>query len=59
MSGFVCAQLSGNDCLEWVQVTPLLPPLTIADGLEIGSAFLVACVIAWGISLVAAQFIPR
>jgi hypothetical protein len=59
MSVSGCAEFTAGQCTQWVEITPLLPPLTIADGLEIGSAFLVACVIAWGISLVAAQFIPR
>lgn len=59
MSSFVCAQVVNNQCAEWVQTTFLLPPLSIPDALQIGGAFLAACVVAWGIQLIAAQLIPR
>ena len=56
---YSCAQVVNNVCSEWVQTSYLLPPLSISDALPIGSAFLGACVVAWGISLVASQLIPR
>lgn len=56
---FVCAQVQNDVCIEWVQTTFLLPPLSIEDAMRLGSGYFLACVTAWGVSMVASNFFKR
>lgn len=56
---YVCAEVQNNVCTEWVQATFLLPPLSIEDALQLGWVYMLACITAWGISMVASQFFKR
>ena len=45
-----CAQdpaATGGTCVEWVEVAPLFPPLTLQEGGQIGVAILMAMAVAW------------
>lgn len=56
---YVCAELSGTQCLAWVERASILPPLTIQQGAELGSLVLLCYAAAWGCSIVARQFLNR
>jgi len=56
---YVCSQVIDGACAEWVQATFLLPPLSVADALTLGWKYLAVMASAWGISLIAANIMPR
>jgi hypothetical protein len=56
---YVCAQVTNGACVEWVQATFLLPPLSVADALTLGWKYVAVMASAWGVSLIAANIMPR
>lgn len=56
---YVCAQLDGLNCVEWVERAYLLPPLSIEQGAILGASVLGVHVIAWGCSLVIRQLLNQ
>lgn len=51
---FVCSEVSDTgDCVEWVEVGPLLlPPLSASDGAIIGASLLTIAAVGWGVRYV-------
>jgi hypothetical protein len=57
---YICAQLSEQgECQVWSEYFGLLPPLSIADALELSAAAFGVWALAWGVRLVVYQFINR
>lgn len=52
---YVCAQLDGLNCLEWVERAYLLPPLSLTDGALLGGAVFAVYLTSWGISVILRQ----
>lgn len=59
MTTFVCAELLNGSCALWVERADFLPPLSMAQGAELGALVLLCYATSWGISLVAKQLMPR
>jgi len=56
---YVCAQLDGLTCAEWVERAYLLPPLSMEEGAILGASVLAVYATAWGCSLVIRQLLNQ
>lgn len=57
---YICAQLSDTgECQVWSEYFGLLPPLSIADALELSALAFVVWAVAWGVRHVVGLFINR
>lgn len=45
---YACAELVNGVCSVWVEQSPIIPPLSIADGLILGSSVIACYAAAWG-----------
>lgn len=55
---FICAQLSGTVCTQWVERSDLLS-LPAGSGLQIGGSLLLLSATAWGIQQIARLLLNR
>lgn len=58
MTTFVCVQLDGATCVAWAQSFSL-PPLSIAEGGELGFKILLVYATAWGCNLIVRMIINK
>ena len=57
---YICAQLSETgQCQVWSEYFGLLPPLSIADALELSALAFGVWAVAWGVRQVVHQLINR
>lgn len=49
---YVCTELQNNVCIQWAENIPLLPPLTIGQGLAIGGAIFLVMAFTHGMKIV-------
>jgi len=56
---YVCAELAGTACANWVERAYLLPPLSVTDGAILGGSVLAVYVTAWGFSLLVRQLLNQ
>lgn len=55
---YVCTELVNNVCQTWAEETSFLPPLTMAQGLEIGGAIFTVLAFTYGVKQLI-QFIKK
>ena len=55
---FICAQLSGNVCTQWVEYNSLFS-LSVDQGLKIGGGLLLLTITAWSFRFVANFILNR
>jgi len=56
---YVCAQLDGTNCVEWVERAYLLPPLSVEDGALLGGSVFAVYLTCWGLSLLCRQLLNQ
>lgn len=56
---YVCAEIVAGNCVQWVQASGLLPPLSVSDAQSLGWVYLIVCITAWGFSFIARSIVPR
>lgn len=56
---YVCAQLDGNACVQWVERAYLLPPLSVEQGAVLGGSVFAVYLAAWGLSLLCRQLLNQ
>jgi len=56
---YVCAQLDGLNCAQWVERAYLLPPLSVEDGALLGGSVFAVYLTAWGLSLLCRQLLNQ
>lgn len=46
---YVCVELINGACAVWAEQSPIIPPLSIAEGLSLGWRIVACWFVAWGL----------